>query len=115
MKLYSIWHRDKQRFWKGDYWNGTQQWGRTPRFWQTIDGVRNNLVRVGSDYQGVTFHSVGEDFDGSLPGEIVLSGKRYANFDLSNLRAIEIVVTNVKVLGETRLSAADLMKEGVAA
>jgi hypothetical protein len=110
MKLYSIWHTGKQRFWKGDYWNGTQHWGKTPRYWQTIDGVRTNLTRIGSEYRGTTDSLTLPRNRANLEGESVFNFKRYANFDPSNLAEIEVIVTDVEVFNENRFSASKMME-----
>lgn len=105
MKLYSIWHTGLRKFYKGDDWKGREYWSETPRYWQTIDGVRKNLVRIGSEYRGETYRT------GWLTDETLYGFKRYANFDATKLDLVEIIVTDVKVLGERRLSAKDLMVE----
>ena len=109
MRLYSIWHTELQKFYKGDDWNGRHYWSGTPRYWQTIDGIKKNLLRLGSEYRGETSYSDGPWAD----DEDVYGFKRYANFDISKLAAIEIIVTDVAVLGETRVSPASLFDEAV--
>lgn len=111
MRLYSIWHIDHQRFYKGDDWRGRHYWSKTPRYWQTIDGVVKNLIRIGSDYRGDTTLKPGPWLD----DETVYNFKRYANFNADRIARIEIIVTDVEVLGETRLTAAEIMAEAEAA
>lgn len=105
MKLYSIWDKSQQRFFVGDDWSGKQNWHRTPRYWQTIDGIRKNLIRIGSQYRGETTGV------GVLADETLYGFKRYADFDLNKLESIEVIVTDVAVLGEERLIASDLFSE----
>jgi len=109
MRLYSIYCKDRQRFYKGDDWKGRENWSTTPRFWQTVDGVRTNLFRIGSRYGGETFSRDLPRNKAWLEGETVIGFKRYANFDEQNLQSVEVIVTDVKVLGETRISATELM------
>ena len=107
MLLYSIRNTQTGKFYKGDDWKGLQYWSGTPRYWQTIDGVRKNLIRIGSDYRGETYANDGP----WKPDEEVYGFKRYANFTPSRLELIEIIITDVKVLGEKREPALSYVTE----
>ena len=99
MLLYSIRNTQTGKFFTSTDWNGTEYWATSPAFWKTIDGVVENLKRIGSDYAKEAYHKTGR--------------KAWQNFDAARLEHVEVVITDVKVLGETRRPAEDFVTEDV--
>ena len=96
MKLYSIRHKHSGLFFVCTYAQGQLNWAPSPTFWKTIDGIKRNLERIGSDYSprpilGGRFHV-----------------KSFDNFDPKRLENIEVIITDVSILGEQTLPAADI-------
>lgn len=98
MKLYSIRHKISGKFFVSA--TGSQVWNATsPHFWKTIDGVRGNLKKIASEKAVVC----------SPNGNFWYLS--WVNFDPAKLKDIEVIVTNVSVLGEESFAASDFISE----
>ena len=97
MKLYSIRNTHTGLFWVNSDWRGKQHWNTSPIFWKTADGVARNLQRLGSLYT---------PRGGYRPSKL----KNWSDFNLERLAHIEVIITDVSILGEKALPAAAFFK-----
>ena len=117
MKLYSIRHKISGKFYTGDsrwiysetgeLW-GDINWSDSPTFYKTIDGVAKALKRIGCELichaprRGKLFKNRSEL---KKLYYLVHDFKCFDNFEISKLENIEVIVTNVSVLGEESFPA----------
>jgi hypothetical protein len=121
MKLYSIRHKVTGKFYNADerylrdgQSRGSIVWGSAPIFYRTVDGISKSLRRIGCELVHVEsrwgvkgrnrtelkrLYAVVHDF------------KCFDNFEPNHLKDIEVIVTNVSVLGEESYPASDFLKE----
>ena len=96
MKLYSMRRLSDGRYFIHTDGNGDLRMSTKPVFWRTPDSIWINLKRVCSKFEPW------EDRWGSRQ-------KGWEGFDAKKLRDWEIVITNVKVLGEGRIPATEFV------
>jgi hypothetical protein len=95
VKLYSIRHKISGKWFVSS--TGSQVWNATsPHFWKTIDGVRGNLKKIASD------KIAREDSRGYW--YLV-----WGDYDPARLQDIEVIVTNVSILGEESFPASEFV------
>ena len=102
MRLYSIRHKHSGKFFTSTDGIGTEYWATSPHFWKTIDGVAVNLRRLASE-----FWKEPKEYGNGF----TWTKKAWRHFDPEKLADIEVIVTDVAVLGETRLKAIDLLEQ----
>lgn len=96
MKLYSMRRLSDGKFFIHTDGLGHLRMSTKPVFWRTPDSIWVNLKRVCSEYAPY------EDRWG-------FTQKDWSGFDAKKLAGWEIVVTNVKVLGEKQIPAAEFV------
>ena len=96
MLLYSIRRISDGKFFVHYDGRGHLRMNSTPTFWKTPDSVWDNIARLCSRYQPW------EDRWG-------WSQKGWVDFDARKLKSWEVIVTDVKVLGEKQIPAAEFV------
>jgi hypothetical protein len=92
MKLYSMRRLSDGKFFIHTYANGKLAMSNKPVFWRTPDSIWVNLKRVCSKFEPWR-----DRWDCTQKG--------WTGFDPKKLREWEVIVTNVKVLGEAQIPA----------
>lgn len=113
MKLYSIRHKVSGKFFhEPQTWRKVGRrdlWCEHPRYWKTIDGVTRNVKKIGSDCHVLDWRLSKSDKEGVY--EFWTQSHGFKNFNPDLISEVEVIVTNVSVLGEESFPASSFVQD----